>query len=140
MSRICQGGKICDRTGLPHLKWKPATSGGKVVQFTTGDEREYPPGFCQAYAKCALKVLGESGTFVEVFSGPNAPLSRAVASELDEPLRGGKLQTERGIKQELQRISQIVEGPVQDPRPASKKDVPNKSWKQGQPTEHVGGW
>ena len=109
MSLVCQGKKLCDRTGLPHLKWRPTTSGGKVLQFTTGDEREYPSGFCKSYAKCAAEVLQTSGTFIEVFSGPNAPLSKAVADEMGEPLRGGKLQTERGIKQELQRISQLLD-------------------------------
>ena len=108
MSLVCQGKRVCDRTGLPHLKWRPTTSGGKVVQFTTGDEREYPAGFCEAYARCADAVLSTSGTFLEVFSGPNAPLSKAVALQLGEPLRGGKLDAQRGVKQELQRISQLM--------------------------------
>ena len=108
MSLICQGKKVCDRTGLPHLKWRPTTSGGKVLQFTTGDEREYPAGFCKEYAKCASTILAPSGTFLEVFSGPNAPLSKAVAATLGETLRGGKFQTQRGVKQELQRISQLI--------------------------------
>ena len=42
LNKVCQGGKVCDRTGAPHLKWRPVTSGNKVVQFQTGDEREYP--------------------------------------------------------------------------------------------------
>ena len=38
--------KFCDRIGLPHLKRRPTVSGGRVVQLKTGDEREYPVGFC----------------------------------------------------------------------------------------------
>ena len=105
----CSGSAICDRTGLKHLKWRPTTSGGKVVQFTTGDEREYPSGFCSAYAVCAEKLLGSEGTFLEVFSGPNAPLSRAICEQLGEELRGSRLQTERGLKVELQRLAQIMD-------------------------------
>ena len=105
----CSGSAICDRTGLKHLKWRPTTSGGKVVQFTTGDEREYPSGFCSAYAVCAEKLLGSEGTFLEVFSGPNAPLSRAICEQLGEELRGSRLQTDRGLKVELQRLAQIMD-------------------------------
>lgn len=45
IGRRCAGHEVCDRTGLPHLKWRPTVSGGQVVQFRTGDEREYPKGF-----------------------------------------------------------------------------------------------
>ena len=45
MERECKGGKVCDRTGEPHLKWRPTVTGGKVLQFITGDEREYPKIF-----------------------------------------------------------------------------------------------
>ena len=109
MAKTCNGNRLCERTGLPHLRWKPATSGGRVIQFTTGEEREYPQGFCRQYAECCKEILQQSGTFVEIFSGPNAPLSRAICETLGEELRGGKLETNRGIKQELQRIAQVVE-------------------------------
>eukprot|EP00435_Cladocopium_sp_Y103_P012194 s2155_g3.t1 len=109
MGLSCKGGSVCDRTGLKRLKWRPTTSGGKVVQFTTGDEREYPSGFCAAYARCAAKILGSKGTFVEVFSGPNAPLTRAMCQQLGEELRGTRLRTEKGLKVELQRLSQVMD-------------------------------
>eukprot|EP00435_Cladocopium_sp_Y103_P062053 s206_g23.t1 len=108
LAKVCQGRTICNRTNLKHLKWRPTTSGGKVLQFTTGDEREYPIGFCRAYASCAKSLLGSSGKFVEVFSGPNAPLSRAVCEEIGEPLRGSRVQTDKGLKVELQRLSQVL--------------------------------
>eukprot|EP00435_Cladocopium_sp_Y103_P021759 s2411_g5.t1 len=118
MGLSCKGGSVCDRTGLKHLKWRPTTSGGRVVQFTTGDEREYPSGFCTAYARCAAKILGSKGTFMEVFSGPNAPLTRAMCQQLGEELRGTRLSTEKGLKVELQRLSQVMD--ASDLVPASR--------------------
>eukprot|EP00435_Cladocopium_sp_Y103_P026213 s4096_g6.t1 len=109
MGQVCSGGTYCERTGLKHLKWRPTTANGKVVQFTTGDEREYPQGFCKEYAKCAASVLGSDGSFVEVFSGPNAPLSRAMCEQWDEELKGSRLNTERGLKVEMQRLAQVTD-------------------------------
>ena len=109
MSKVCNGNRMCERTHTAHLKWKPTTSGGRVIQFTTGDEREYPTGFCKQYALCCKEILRGTGTFLEIFSGPNAPLTQAVCEQLGEQMRGGKLETTRGIKQELQRITQVVE-------------------------------
>ena len=120
MSKVCNGNRMCERTGLPHLKWKPTTSGGRVIQFTTGDEREYPQGFCEQYAECCKDVLKEKGTFVEIFSGPNAPLSAAVCKAFGESLKGGRLETNRGVKQELQRIAQAVENSTKLARPESR--------------------
>ena len=120
MSKVCNGNRMCERTGLPHLKWKPTTSGGRVIQFTTGDEREYPQGFCEQYAECCKDVLKEKGTFVEIFSGPNAPLSAAVCKAFGESLKGGRLETNRGVKQELQRIAQVVENSTKLARPESR--------------------
>ena len=80
------------------------------MQFTTGDEREYPVGFCAEYARCASRVLGSRGTFVEVFSGPNAPLSREVCALLGEKLKGSRLKTDKGVRNELQRIADVVKG------------------------------
>ena len=121
MGLVCNGTRLCDRTGMPHLRWRPTVSGGKVVQFTTGDEREYPVGFCQSYAKCAAKLLGSNGKFVEVFSGPNAPLSRELSAELGEKLRGSKLKTDKGIRHELQRLADIT---------GNQEDIPERPMKQ----------
>ena len=84
MGRVCTGGHLCDRTGRPHHKWRPIVSGGRVTQYITGEEREYPSGFWLAFAEC-LKQLAEKKlirSFVEIFSGPNAPLSNEVSKSL----------------------------------------------------------
>lgn len=93
LSKVCKRGKVCDRTGLPHLKWRPVTSGNRVVQFQTGDEREYPSGFCKAYAK-GVHNSREVRSFVEVFSGPNAPLSEAVAEAMGSKVPGARKDTQ----------------------------------------------
>jgi len=113
--RVCQGNKRCDRTGQNHLKWKPVVSGSKVIQFTTGEEREYPVGFCRSYAKAARKMLGSGRKFVEIFSGPNAPLSREVATILGEPLRGSRVSSkEKGVKNELSSITELIAAEVEE--------------------------
>ena len=108
MGKICKGNKICDRTGEPHLKWRPVVHAGKVMQFTTGDEREYPEGFCSEYAECMRGRLEAGESFVEIFSGPNAPLSSAVAKVMGIPLPGAKKETNKGVKTELQHLSQLI--------------------------------
>ena len=105
----CEGGRHCTRSGEPHLKRRPTTSGGKVVQFTTGEESEYPRGFCQAYAEVAGELLAQEGTFVEIFSGPNAPLSEELCKHFGEKLKGSRLNTERGVRTEFRRLSQLLE-------------------------------
>ena len=105
---ICEDPRICTRTGRPHQTWRPRVRNGKVTAFTTGEEREYPLGFCQAYARGMKETLGEEispkkpFSFLEVFSGPNAPLSREVAREfqcnLPEPRKS--LVDESGIGRE----------------------------------------
>ena len=89
MGGLATASTVCDRRGAPHLRWCPTTC-GKVVQFTTGDEREYPHGFCSEYTLCASSVLGSRRTFVEVFLGPNALPSREVCSLLGEKLKGSQ--------------------------------------------------
>ena len=88
---------------------RPTTSGGAVVQFTTGEEREYPRGFCKQYAECALEILSShAGKFVEIFSGPNAPLTKEVCNIMGEPMKGSRLNTDRGVRSELRRLSQVI--------------------------------
>lgn len=86
LNKICMNSKKCSRTGKPHHSWKPRVKNGRVTSFATGEEREYPAGFCAEYAG-ALKESGPADlhSFLEVFSGPNAPLSRAVALAWDLP-------------------------------------------------------
>ena len=87
IGKLCPSSGRCKRTGLPHLSWKPRVVGGKVTSFATSDEREYPVGFCEEYA-AAIKSMKDlsSATFLEVFSGENAPLSTKVAATWGVPL------------------------------------------------------
>eukprot|EP00435_Cladocopium_sp_Y103_P040890 s1234_g11.t1 len=108
LGKQCSG-SLCQRTGLEHLRWRPTVSGGQVIQFQTGDEREYPIGFCKEYAKAAGEILAEGGTFVEVFSGPNAPLSVCVGNEMGVPVPGQKLEKRgEGDRRELQSLAQLL--------------------------------
>ena len=87
VSRICKSESRCSRTGERHLGWKPQVLEGRVKSFSTGEEREYPKGFCESYAAGVSRLadrLGSSITFVEIFSGPHAPLSKAVAESLED--------------------------------------------------------
>ena len=79
IGRLCSNSKICSRTGVSHLSWKPSVINGRVTCFPTGEEREYPQGFCAAYALGIGTLQEEDQSFLEVFSGANAPLSQAVA-------------------------------------------------------------
>ena len=51
LGKICESGHLCDRTKKPHHKWRPIVNCGRVTQFITGEEREYPVGFCQEFAR-----------------------------------------------------------------------------------------
>ena len=116
MHRVCTDPRLCSRTGERHLKWRPAVAIGKVLQFTTGDEREYPVGFCEAYAECLELQAG--GVFTEVFSGPNAPLSAAVCRRIGQQLPGQRVESSRGVTNELQHLAQLVQGkPASLPSP-----------------------
>ena len=86
----CENSRLCSRTGERHLPWRPTVVNGRVSSFATADEREYPQAFCEAFAKGLTFAEGTSpSSFIEIFSGPNAPLTRAVALEwnIDPPLR-----------------------------------------------------
>ena len=115
LNLVCRGSSRCERTGQSHQKWKPITAGSKVIQFTTGEEREYPVGFCRSYAKAAKEAMGKSGQFVEIFSGPNAPLSREIAKVFGEPLRGDRISsTKKGVKNELSNISDLISEEIRE--------------------------
>ena len=80
LNLICSNSRVCTRTGRHHLSWKPRVEKGRVTSFATGLEREYPVGFCNAYAKAVSNdTRSRIHSFIEVFSGPNAPLSCALA-------------------------------------------------------------
>ena len=108
LNRVCSDPRICSRTRERHLKWRPAVAHGKVLQFTTGDEREYPLGFCEAYAECVREQNG--GVFTEVFSGPNAA---AVCRVMGQDLPGNRVESSRGITNELQHLAQVIQGEVE---------------------------
>ena len=99
MGRICRGKATCDRSGLPHLRWRPVVANGKVVAFNTGDETEAPLGFCESFAEAIAKATLKSTVFLEVFSGRNAPLSMAVGRRLGAEVPGHALaRGQRGEK------------------------------------------
>lgn len=77
----CPDSRVCQRTGSQRQKWRPIVSQGRVAQYITGEEREYPHGFCEAYAEAIKEKItdGELRSFVEIYSGPNAPLSSAIS-------------------------------------------------------------
>ena len=130
MTKLCNGG-LCQRTGRKHLRWRPTVAGGRVVQFQTGDEREYPAGFCDEYAEASAEVLGESGTFVEVFSGPNAPLSMSMGRRFNAEVPGHALRkTGHGVLNEVQSLehlgidlSPLTEGTDRTAKPSSCRRV-----------------
>ena len=102
MNLECESNGLCSRTGRPHEKWRPLVSRGKVEQFVTGEEREYPSGFCSAYSRLLTEDImgGKIHSFVEVYSGPNAPLSKALAKDFGGNVddthesKGGRIETE----------------------------------------------
>ena len=58
VARSCPNEGRCARTGEKHLGWKPQVMDGKVRCFSTGEEREYPVGFCNSYA-AGIKHLSD---------------------------------------------------------------------------------
>ena len=109
IARICLGTRVCDRTGEPHLRWRPRVQNGKILQFSTGEEREYPPGFCDTYAKGLHDNEMVVKSFVEIFSGPNAPLSHAVGRVVGAEVPGNVLthRGSKGVVNELQELRQL---------------------------------
>ena len=87
LGKICESSHLCERTNKPHHKWRPIVSCGRVTQFITGEEREYPVGFCREFATLLRTFFLKKGlkSFIEVFSGPNAPLSCQVARAMGCP-------------------------------------------------------
>ena len=110
MGKECTNPRICDRTGKPHHKWRPIVSMGKVSQYVTGEEREYPKGFCDCYAVCLDEEVksGHIRSFLEVYSGPNAPLSNSVSERFAGRSIPRKDHTPRGREfQHLEEVQKI---------------------------------
>ena len=118
LGKTCQG-QVCQRTGKKHKDWRPKVEKGRVLSFATGEEREYPAGFCTAYAS-ALKDLydQEDFIFLEIFSGPNAPLSTAVASHVGESLEEPRSSLTDPLAASTERSRIVEPTPSQPPEPA----------------------
>ena len=116
----CSSSALCTRTGRRHLAWRPKVESGKIISFATGEEREYPKGFCQAYGMALEKLSARVrvDSFVEVFSGPNAPLSQVVAKSFDVELPGSRVDTEVGVSTELSRPLDLTSSEKQSDQPA----------------------
>lgn len=98
-------------------------SAGRVTQYITGEEREYPRGFCVAYAESVRQSILERSfkSFVEVFSGPNAPLSAAVAGVAGCPPPGDRV-SDKG-QREFQSLKELETAP-KERVPTSKSSPP----------------
>ena len=61
IGKVCNGTMVCDRTGKKHKRWRPQVKGGRVTQFSTGEEREYPIGFLSRLRQrcCWMEVRRE---------------------------------------------------------------------------------
>lgn len=111
LGKVCGGSVFCERTGRKHKRWRPKVANGKILQFSTGEEREYPSGFCQAYSE-GIAELKSGGLFLEVFSGPNAPLSQAVSKISGVKVPGSAVRKKGfGVANELHQISQVLADP-----------------------------
>ena len=127
---VCENEKSCSRTGKPHKSWKPLVHDGKVVSFQTGQEREYPSGFCEAYARAVREISKRREstiTFLEVFSGPGAPLTKAVASSLQADIPSIVVDNDLMRRGEFHELSDRSGGctipPV--PRTDEKEELPS---------------
>ena len=136
IGRVCRSDKRCSRTGRPHLPWRPLVRDGKVTSFPTGEEREYSQGFCEAYAEGLEKAVSNRNdrSFIEIFSGPNAPLSVAVATQWGEELPSSNdTDIKKGLHTELAEISKLSPNPSQshlktpDQSESEKADLDSES-------------
>lgn len=98
------------------------------MSFTTGEEREYPEGFCSAYAagvQQSFKHSNSGFTFLEVFSGPNAPLSQAVGRLVGEKVDGldSLSKHSKGIKTEFTSMDDLKDGATITREPSPQKVV-----------------
>ena len=79
----------CPFLGRPHLSWESEVDAAGRFTPPSKGEAEYQPRLCAAIAKACIRrrqAVLEAGDplpptfFIEVFSGPNAPLTTAVAA------------------------------------------------------------
>jgi len=88
LERKCTDNVLCSRTREPHDAFITVVENGKVVSFGTSGTAEYPEELCTIQAEETLKEVEKRGlmnfkySFLEVFSGPNAPLTKAVEARI----------------------------------------------------------
>ena len=83
---LCASKEICSRTGQPHESFAPVVSAeGRILSFPVRGESEYSAGLCSEQAKAIVETArgvpnraGIRFDFVEIFCGPNYPLTKAV--------------------------------------------------------------
>ena len=83
----------CEHSGEAHLPWEPSGMGEASEMIPTQFESEYSPELSAAVAKPVALLINQElekarhhpVSFIEVFSGPNAPLTSAVRSALGLP-------------------------------------------------------
>ena len=83
--KLCTNKLSCDRTGQAHAGWQPLVIDGIPVAYPTADEAEYPSGLCDILANFVHELTSKMDVdlaFTEIFAGPRAPLSYAVAKRL----------------------------------------------------------
>ena len=78
----------CPYLGVPHKPWDPKVNSKGDFAVPSKSEAQYPAQLCEAIAKACIrrkKAMEEQGAtsmptfFIEIFSGPQAPLTQAVA-------------------------------------------------------------
>ena len=82
------------------------------MSFCTGEEREYPKEFCDALAQGIVRDYSDRKSklsFLEIFSGPNAPLTMSVAEALgvDPPGVTQSLSHKKGVTTEFRSLSEL---------------------------------
>ena len=83
IGRICLDKRVCTRTGQPHEEFRHQIENGRVVRYGTEGSSEYPKELCDIQSASMLEAIRERRTpgtkysFIEIFSGPNAPLTKS---------------------------------------------------------------
>ena len=118
IGRKCGSSNKCSRTQTAHQSWKPLVRNGKVLAFATSEEREYSRGFCEAYAAALNSLPGSQHTFLEIFSGRNAPLSHAVGRSWGVEVPGPKAIV--GSKGDAVELSELPKAESVGPSPLAQ--------------------
>ena len=88
VSRLCRSARKCTRTGKEHEPFQNQIAQERVQAFDTLGSKEYPAEFCKVLARVLLmnvrrrNLIDFKYSFIEIFSGPHAPLTLAVREEV----------------------------------------------------------